>query len=181
MNFELNKIFGAILGILIFVMGIGFIADGIYASKLPHHPGYVVNVPDAPAAGGGEAEAAVEPIAARLAKANIGKGEGAHKPCLACHGFEKGAANKQGPALWGVVGNAKAAHEGYKYSEVLAKLGSEGQKWGFEELDGFLTNPKKYSPGTTMGYAGISDPQKRADLIAWLREQDDAPEPLPAP
>jgi cytochrome c len=180
MNFELNKIFGAILGVLIFVMGTGFVAQAIYSSKLPHHPAYVINVPDAPASGG-EPAAAAEPIAARLAKANIGKGEAAHKPCVACHAFEKGGANKQGPGLWGVVGNQKGAHEGYKYSETIAGLGAKGEKWGFEQLDGFLENPKKYSPGTTMGYAGISDPQKRADLIAWLREQDDAPEALPAP
>jgi len=30
-SFELNKIFGAILGTLVFVMGVGFIADEIYA------------------------------------------------------------------------------------------------------------------------------------------------------
>jgi cytochrome c len=181
MNFELNKIFGALLAVGIFVMGIGFIAQSLYASRLPPSPAYVITVPDAPAPDAGGGDAPVEPIAARLAKANVGKGEAAHKPCVACHAFEKGGANKQGPALWGVVGNQKGVHDGYKYSATLADLSSKGEKWTFENLDGFLTNPKKYSPGTTMGYAGISDPQKRADLIAWLREQDDAPEALPAP
>jgi cytochrome c len=178
MSFELNKIFGAILGVLIFVMGIGFIASGLYASRL-EGPGYVIKIPEKPA--GGTEAAAVEPIAARLAKANVAKGDEAHKACLACHGFEKGAPNKQGPGLWGVVGNKKGSHEGYKYSDKLTELAAAGEVWGFEQLDGFLENPKKYSPGTTMGFNGISDPQKRADLIAWLREQDDTPEPLPAP
>ncbi len=179
MNFELNKIFGALLGVAIFVMGIGFIAQGIYGSRLPHTPAYVIAVPDAPAEGGA-AKVEAEPIAVRLAKANIGKGEAAHKPCLACHAFEKGGANKQGPGLWGVVGNQKAIHEGYEYSKTLTALSAKGEKWTYENLDGFLTNPKVYSPGTTMGFAGYSDPQKRADLIAWLREQDDAPEAMPA-
>jgi cytochrome c len=181
MNFELNKIFGAILGTLIFVMGIGFIAQGIYASRPAKIPGIIIAVAEAPAPGG-EGEATVEPIAARLAKANIGKGEGAHKPCVACHAFEKGGPDKQGPGLWGIVGNTKGSHASYadKYSDTFKKLAAEGQVWGYEELDGFLTNPKKYSPGTSMGFAGYSDPQKRADLIAWLREQDDTPEPLPA-
>jgi cytochrome c len=180
MNFELNKIFGALLGVAIFVMGIGFIAQAVYSSRLPASPGYVIVVPDAPADAGAAPAVQVEPIAVRLAKANVGKGEGAHKPCLACHAFEKGGANKQGPGLWNVVGNQKGVHPDYKYSATLAELSAKGEKWTFENLDGFLENPKKYSPGTTMGYAGISDPQKRADLIAWLREQDDTPEPLPA-
>jgi cytochrome c len=180
MDFELNKIFGAILGVLIFVMGIGFVAAAIYDSPRPHHPGYVIAVPDAPAGGDTGGAATVEPIAARLAKANVGKGEGAHKACLACHAFEKGGANKQGPALWGIVGGDKGKHDGFKYSAALAERAGKGEKWGYEELDGFLTNPKKYIEGTSMGFAGYSDPQKRADLIAWMREQDDAPEPLPA-
>jgi cytochrome c len=179
MDFELNKIFGAILGVLIFVMGIGFIAGSLYNSPQPHHPGIIITVAEsaAPSEGGGAAE--VEPIEVRLAKANIGKGDAAHKPCLACHVFEKDGANKQGPALWGVVGNAKASHASFTaYSEAIKA--KSGEKWDYANLDGFLANPKKYLEGTSMGFAGISDPQKRADLIAWLREQDDAPEPLPA-
>ncbi len=113
---------------------------------MPKIPGIIVAVAETEAPSGGDAAAAVEPIAVRLAKANIGKGEAAHKPCVACHAFEKGGPNKQGPGLWGVVGNQKGVHPDYKYSETLAKLSSEGQKWGWEELDGFLTNPKKYSP-----------------------------------
>ena len=179
MDFELNKIFGAILGVLIFVMGIGFVAKAIYTSPRPLVAGYVIAVPEV-AEAGAKVEA-VEPIAVRLAKANAEKGEAAHKVCLACHGFEKGAANKQGPGLWNIVGNQKGVHEGYKYSEALTKVSAEGQKWGYEQLDGFLANPKAYMPGTAMGYGGMADPAKRADLIAWLREQDDAPEPLPAP
>jgi cytochrome c len=179
MDFELNKIFGAILGVLIFVMGMGFVAASVYRSPAPHHVGIVVNVPEAPAAGEGGGAAEAEPIEVRLAKANVGKGDAAHKPCLACHAFEKGGANKQGPALWGVVGNAKASHASFtNYSDAIKARSAE--KWDYANLDGFLTNPKKYMEGTSMGYAGIADPQKRADLIAWLREQDDAPEPMPA-
>ncbi len=50
----------------------------------------------------------MEPIATRLAKANVAKGNEAHKACLACHAFEKGGANKQGPGLWGVVATRRA-------------------------------------------------------------------------
>ena len=36
-------------------------------------------------------------------------------------------------------------------------------------------------PGTKMGYAGISDEAKRADVIAYLRDLSDNPVPLPSP
>jgi cytochrome c len=182
MNFELNKIFGAVLGVLIFVMGSGFIASGIYSPERPKVPGAVIEVVETPAPGGQTDAPPAEPIAARLAKANIEKGDNLHKSqCLSCHGFDKGAANKQGPGLWGIVGNPKAKHDGFDYSEAFKKLAEAGEVWGYEQLDGFLANPRKYTPGTKMTYKGIDDPQARADLIAWLRAQDDAPEALPAP
>jgi cytochrome c len=34
-------------------------------------------------------------------------------------------------------------------------------------------------PGTKMAFAGISKPEERAALIAWLRGKSDAPKPLP--
>jgi cytochrome c1 len=39
-----------------------------------------------------------------------------------------------------------------------------------ETLDHFLENPLKTVPGTKMGYAGVKDPQERADLIAYLKQ-----------
>ncbi len=47
MSFELNKIFGALLGVMIFVMGFGFLAKGLYASRL-EGPGYVIKIPEKP-------------------------------------------------------------------------------------------------------------------------------------
>ena len=37
------------------------------------------------------------------------------------------------------------------------------------EIFAFIENPRKMVPGTKMSFAGIPDPQKRADLIAWLK------------
>ena len=50
---------------------------------------------------------------------------------------------------------------------------------GDAELDAFIANPKGYAPGTKMGYAGMKDDVKRADLLAYLRTLADAPKPLP--
>ncbi len=45
--------------------------------------------------------------------------------------------------------------------------------WTVEALNGFLTKPKDYAPGTTMGFAGLKKPQDRADVIAYLDSIDD--------
>jgi cytochrome c len=37
-----------------------------------------------------------------------------------------------------------------------------------ESLDRFLEDPFKAVPRTRMGYAGVKNPQERADLIAFL-------------
>ena len=39
----------------------------------------------------------------------------------------------------------------------------------------FIASPVSAIPGTAMGYAGVADPQERADLIAFLRQANDSP------
>jgi len=122
------------------------------------------------------AAAPVEPIAVRLAAADVERGKAAAKKCASCHTFDKGGKNGVGPNLWNVVMAAKGHAEGFAYSQAL--LGTGGQ-WTYEALDAFLANPKAYAPGTKMSFAGISRPDERADLIAYLRTLADEPAPLP--
>ena len=44
----------------------------------------------------------------------------------------------------------------------------KGIVWGPETLDEYLTNPKKYIPGTKMVFAGLKKKDERADLIAYI-------------
>jgi cytochrome c len=46
---------------------------------------------------------------------------------------------------------------------------SKGVTWAPDTLDAFLAAPMKYVPGTRMAFAGISNPQERADVIAYLK------------
>lgn len=85
--------------------------------------------------------------------------------CPACHGVTKEDNAKVGPNLVGVVGRkAGTTPSLLGPSENMKKY---GVTWSAETLDEFLLNPSAKVPGTAM--AGIlSDPQQRADVIAYL-------------
>ena len=119
-----------------------------------------------------------EPIAGLLASADPAEGEKVFKKCQACHTVDKGGPNKVGPALFGVVGNDIATHDGFAYSDSLQGLPGD---WTYDALNHFLWKPKDYADGTKMAFAGLRKPEDRANIIAYLRAQDDSPEPLPEP
>lgn len=179
-SFTLNKAAGAVLMVLILTMGVGIVSDIIFHPTIPGKPGYeivVASVED----GTSQVEAVpeVEPISERLIVASASDGEKVAKKCAACHDFSQGGANKVGPALWDIVGRKPGGHEGFGYSAAMVAYGEENPEWSYEELDHFLLAPKKHLPGTSMGFAGLRKPDDRADMIAYLREQSDAPKPLP--
>ncbi len=86
--------------------------------------------------------------------------------CMVCHAIEAGV-NKVGPSLHGIIGRHSGQIAGYNYSD--ANKGS-GLVWTEQELYVYLENPQKTVPGTYMTYTGVKDPQKRADVIAYLQE-----------
>jgi cytochrome c len=77
--------------------------------------------------------------------------------------------NGTGPYLNGVVDRAKAAVEGFAYSDAVKSVAD--QAWTPENLDAFLQNPKGYMPGTKMSFAGLPKATDRANVIAWLASQ----------
>ena len=177
-SFELNKIAGAVLGSLVFVMGLGFVSDLVFHSERPDKPGYLIEV--ATAATGDAAKEEVEEVslAALLADADVGKGEKVVKKCVACHSFDNGGANKVGPNLWDIVNKPAAGVDGFKYSAALTEYGGDNT-WSFENLDAFLASPKKTVPKTAMAFAGLKKATDRANVLAYLRSLSDSPAPLP--
>jgi cytochrome c len=111
-----------------------------------------------------------------IAAADVAAGEKVSAKCKTCHSFDKGGANKVGPNLWGAVGGPSAHKDDYAYSDVVKALGIT---WDYDNLDKYLENPKAFAKGTKMSFAGLKKPEERAALIRWLRDQSDAPVPLP--
>src|SRR6218665_2383525 len=97
-SFELDKIIGAVLGTLLFVMGAGFVAEAIYHPIEGRGPGYALPEPEGTEHGGAVAEAAPEvPLGVLLASADPVKGQAGVKKCAGCHNFGEGEGNKTGP------------------------------------------------------------------------------------
>lgn len=71
------------------------------------------------------------------------------KRCKACHMIADGdnvilKGGKVGPNLWGIIGRAAGAQEGFKYGKSLAAAGEKGLVWDEEQLAGYIGDPKKY-------------------------------------
>ena len=161
-----TKIAGGVFGALLILLLGKWAAEEIYHMDSHGEAAYVIEVEGADTAVEEVAEVSIEEL---IASADLAKGAKVFKKCGACHKLEAGA-NGTGPYLYGVVGRDIAAADGFGYSGVLAGL--EGD-WTAEALNAFLTKPKDYAPGTTMGFSGLKKPQDRADVIAYLDSLDD--------
>jgi cytochrome c len=175
MDSRSNVIAMMVLGAGIVALGSTIVAGEVFKQEKPEKMGYVVEGVEAEA--GGEAPAVVVPIATLLTTADPAKGAEVFKKCASCHNAAQGGANGIGPNLWGIIGN-KHAH-----SPTFANY-SEGMKampgvWDFDAMNAWLTKPSAYVKGTKMNFAGLSKPEDRANLIAWLNTQG-SNLPLPA-
>jgi cytochrome c len=174
MDDRFNTIAGWVLFAGIVALGSSIVAGEMFHSERPEKMGY----PIAGVAVEGEGGAAAEqPIEVYLAKADPAKGQQIFNKCMACHNADKGGANQLGPNLWDVLGEPIGQGKGFAFSDALAK---HGGTWNWDNLAEWLNSPKAFAPGTKMTFAGLSNPQDRADLIAFLNTHSDAPKPLPA-
>jgi cytochrome c len=179
-SFELNKLLGGLLGAVFVVFSISLASDAIFSSPAPETPGYAIAAAEPEEGASGPAEPEIEPIAVRLASVDIAKGESLFGRCSACHTVESGGANKVGPNLWDIVNRPIAGHEGFAYSGAMKEFSEGGTVvWDYDHLDHFIASPKGLVRGTAMGFAGLKNPQDRADIIAYLHTLSDNPAPLP--
>jgi cytochrome c len=169
-SFEWNKIIASVLTAMIVAMVAGILSSELVRPKRLEHPVYLPPGAEAGTAAATPAPAQmaakIEPIEPALAKADPKRGEQLIKPCVQCHTFEKGGANKIGPNLFGIMDENIAAVPNYQFSQALAA--HKGEKWDPEKLNVWLFRPQEFAKGTKMTYPGMPKVQDRADVIAYL-------------
>jgi cytochrome c len=174
MDDRFNTIAGWVLFAGIVALGSSIVASEAFHSARPEKMGYPIEGVEVESEGGAEAE---KPIEFYLASADPANGANVFKKCTACHNAEQGGPNALGPNLWGVLGEPIGQGRGFAFSDALAKVAGT---WNWNNLSDWLHSPKNFAPGTKMTFAGISNPQDRADVIAYLNQQSSNPLPLPA-
>ena len=174
MDDRFNTIAGWVLFAGIVALGSSIVAGESFHSERPEHMGYPIEGVVQEGEGGAEAE---KPIAFYLASADPAAGEQVFKKCTACHNADQGGANALGPNLWDVLGEPVGKGKGFPFSSALSGVGGT---WNWDNMSEWLKSPKKFAPGTKMTFAGLSNPQDRANVIAFLNTHSDSPLPLPA-
>nr|WP_224007406.1 cytochrome c family protein [Aureimonas sp. SA4125] len=100
-------------------------------------------------------------------------GAAVFKRCQACHAVGPNAANKVGPELNGIIGEAVAGVEGYNFSPALKAFAGANPVWTEALMTEWLTNPKGLVPGTKMAFPGLKKPEELANVIAYLASFDE--------
>ena len=94
------------------------------------------------------------------------KGKTVYARCAACHDLNTGA-TRLGPSMKGVIGRKSGSVPGYAYSPAMK---AKAVTWNAQTLDAYLAAPAKFIPGNKMPFAGLPNPQDRADVIAYLAQ-----------
>lgn len=96
------------------------------------------------------------------APSEIAAGQEVYERCAACHSLDR---DRVGPLHCGIFGRRAGSVPGFAYSEAMR---ASGIVWNRQTLNTFLADPLGTVPGTFMTYAGVQDPEERAQLIAFL-------------
>lgn len=173
MDDRFNTIAGWVLFAGIVALGSSIVAGEMFHGGRPETMGYPIPGVVEEGEEGAESE---QPIAVFLASADAAKGEASFKKCAACHNVQPGGAHALGPNLHAIMGAPIAGKPGYAYSDALK---SKGGTWTWEAMSEWLKSPKAFANGTKMTFAGMGDPQERANLMVWLNSQGSSL-PIPA-
>ena len=113
---------------------------------------------------------AVSLLAPIVAQAqNVDAGQQAFKVCGLCHAVGPGAGAKIGPPLNGLFGRKAGTQAGFVYSPAMR---TSGLTWTDATFATYITDPRATVRGTSMGFGGIDDPKRIADLGAYLKQFD---------
>ncbi len=172
MSDKFNTIAGWTLFGGVVALGLSSISHRVITSHAPETEGYTIVAAEEEGAAEGPS------LATLLASADPAAGEKIFAKCTACHTINQGGADGIGPNLYGVMGKAVGQHAaGFAYSSALS---DHGGTWDWDNMDHWLASPKAFAPGTKMSFAGLSKPEDRANILAYINAQG-SNLPLPTP
>ena len=175
MDDRTNTIAGWVLAGCGAALGLSIVGGMLFHGERPEKMGYAIEGVVEEGAGGGAPDVA---IASLLPTADAAKGAEVFKKCAACHTITQGGANGVGPNLYATMGEAIAQGKaGFAFSDALKGVGGS---WNFENMNAWLTSPRKFANGTKMTFAGLGNAQDRANVMVYLNQQG-SNIPLPAP
>ena len=195
-TFEISKIVGAVLCVLLVIIGSRTALQIIEENRGPQKPGYTLPMPEVaapgkeqpgvgeavpppvslPAVPDGDLPAGFDPVEAvqLMAGGDVANGKAVFRKCVACHSSEEGGPNKVGPNLWAIVGRSKGSLDGFNFSEALKAKGGD---WTLADLAAFVHSPKEYVPGNRMIFPGVANISDVADLLVYLNSLGGSPAP----
>lgn len=101
----------------------------------------------------------------------IAQGQKQYIRCNACHSIRANdaATDPLGPHLESIIDRLAGGLEDYEYTDEVRALGFP---WDEQRMDQWLKDPQEMVPGMCMPFTGMSDPQARKALIAFLKQPD---------
>ena len=169
-SFEINKIMGSIFLVILLLLIIKNLGNVLYLEKDTTHNSVSeeihIHTTNKEAHVNVDSENTIIDIEEKLKNADLDAGKLLSKKCITCHSFEKNGPNKIGPNLYNVYLREIASLESFKYSKALINIKDQ---WNSNNLDNFLSNPKKWASGTKMIFVGIKKDKDRANIIKYLQ------------
>lgn len=166
----------AILTCLLIIKIIDVTADHIYYRDVPKGQNYPIEgVQNMTKSSQSSQPEEPEALDSFMKTADIDRGKKIAQKCVQCHIFTKDGGNRVGPNLWNVFG-AKFAHmANFIYSKSFQELKGV---WNIKSLNEFLYKPSQFVKGTKMSFAGLKNPQDRADVIKYIHSMSNQPKEL---
>ena len=176
--YDFNRTMLALLGAIVFLGLIMEYTSLLFAPQVLKTPGFALpSSAGAPAAATPAAAPKETPLPELLAKADAKKGRGRRQDLRAPVTTSTRAAPPRSVRTSGASSDGPSRRR--RASPIPTLVKALGGDWDYEKLNHWIGDPKAMAAGTKMAFAGEKEPQKRADILAYLQSLSDSPVPFP--